>query len=65
MPTGAAKQYLAKALDSVKEKVHAEGNLSGDEDICLVAQIDLKEYLEIKYNRPPGVTTLEAWERQP
>ena len=46
-PSTAEKKVIAQVLESVKER--------------LVANVDLSEYLEVKYTRPPGVTTMEAW----
>ena len=63
MPSSTEKKILAQALESEKDQVRAEGDLSGEEDVRLVAQIDLREYLQVKYNRPPGVTTMEAWNK--
>ena len=63
MPSSTEKKILAQALESEKVQVCAEGALSGEEDVRLVAQIDLREYLQVKYNRPPGVTTMEAWNK--
>ncbi|CAE7733941.1 GIP [Symbiodinium pilosum] len=49
---------------SISDSQAADLSISGDqtiEDIRLVATVDLSEYLEVKYTRPPGVTTMEAW----
>ena len=60
MPSTAEKKVIAQVLESVKDQA-TEGELSGEEDIRLAATVDLSKYLEVKYTRPPGVSTMEAW----
>ena len=62
MPSSTEKKVLAQALESVKDQVSAEGDLSGEEDARLVAQIDLREYLQVKYNRPLEQDDAERWQ---